>query len=737
MKAMQFAFTLKDRDYIFRKYSGQTIETAEEKAIHQKLMEQKGLFQLQSLGISKTNAFQYTPLNKLQINQLVVDSYNKYEVPVDAFDNFCNYVPLNEQGELEFVDFDETVRRAQGEKLDVTLWEHKHLQPSQLGKELADFTIMRVILLVLALLFIFPQLTALEAPFDESQEYGLKRLHVLSLNLETAPDHSQDYAAQMLQDEIDVYRELKPECLEIFLAESELAVELDIPNLESCVEVASDTRDINLVKVECRGCTVAEIRCELDETNVDTCTSRAYFDNFEFVYWDHVYNIIQTLCVIVFLMIGAYKFTSDAENLVITPIERMVKRVQELARNPVAQISADSDADMNKDLPFEIQLIEETLTKVTNLVHVGFGKAGAEIVGDNYVEGTFKVMVPGKKMFGIFSSCRIDKFVDITHCLQEDVLLFVNEIGNFIHSNVNSMGGFASKCDGESFLLVWKISSNMKEVPFIEATPAPEHLKSKEQVVDYFQNMVANEMENNATDSNEEAKNDELCLADSALLSALAVLSQLRNSTTQVAYRDNRKLMRRFEYPFITILMFTLHAGWAIQGSVGSQFKIDPGYVSPSIRVASKMQEANALYGTSIIMSHLFQKILSKPVQDLCRLVDCVHFGFDEKPHSLYCFDVAKGIKDFGHSFSSVTPLDFIKRIGQVQPPGHPEFVAAFNKGVNSYFHGDWRAAKDEIEKSSSMIPFGEKDGVGVKLLQYMKQADFQSPSDWTGYRTF
>ena len=164
-------------------------------------------------------------------------------------------------------------------------------------------------------------------------------------------------------------------------------------------------------------------------------------------------------------------------------------------------------------------------------------------------------MVPGKKMFGIFSSCQIDKFVDITHCLQEDVLLFVNEIGAFIHSIASALGGYASKCDGESFLLVWKISSNLKEVPFIEASPAPEHLKSKEQVVDYFQvgkaphsylcaphchsyrfaphcapqNMVANQVENTSnTPDGGTKENEEPHLADSALLSALAILSQLR-----------------------------------------------------------------------------------------------------------------------------------------------------------------------------------------------------------------
>ena len=263
------------------------------------------------------------------------------------------------------------MRRAQGEHIDVTLWEHKHLQPSQLGKELADLTIMRVILLVLALLFIFPQLTALEAPFDESSVYGLKRLHTLSLNLDLAPEASQVYAMQMLADEVAVYKNLQPECLEIFEAnlissELEVMVDLGLPVFEACTDIAANTRVINLVFVECHGCKVGAIECALsDGFLASDCISRAYFDNYDFVYWDHTYNIIQTFCVIVFLMIGAYKFTGDAENLVITPIERMIKRVQELARNPVAQISTMPDEEMTpQNVPFEIQLIEDTLKKV-------------------------------------------------------------------------------------------------------------------------------------------------------------------------------------------------------------------------------------------------------------------------------------------------------------------------------------------------------------------------------------
>jgi hypothetical protein len=39
------------------------------------------------------------------------------------------------------------------------------------------------------------------------------------------------------------------------------------------------------------------------------------------------------------------------------------------------------------------------------------------------------------------------------------------------------------------------------------------------------------------------------------------------------------------------------------------------------------------------------------------------------------------------------------KKIEELQIPEHPKFVNAFNRGVNSYFTGDWKLARHELEK--------------------------------------
>ena len=45
-------------------------------------------------------------------------------------------------------------------------------------------------------------------------------------------------------------------------------------------------------------------------------------------------------------------------------------------------------------------------------------------------------MIPGKKIIGIFGFCDIRNFTDATEVLQEEVMLFVNEIAEIVHGNI-------------------------------------------------------------------------------------------------------------------------------------------------------------------------------------------------------------------------------------------------------------------------------------------------------------
>ena len=89
---------------------------------------------------------------------------------------------------------------------------------------------------------------------------------------------------------------------------------------------------------------------------------------------------------------------------------------------------------------------------------------------------------------------------------------------------------------------------------------------------------------------------------------------------------------------------FGLHQGWAIEGTIGSYFKIDASYLSPNVNMASRLEAATKQYDVSILISGEFHAVLSTEVKEICREIDCVTVKGSIKPTSLFTVDLS--IKD-------------------------------------------------------------------------------------------
>lgn len=83
------------------------------------------------------------------------------------------------------------------------------------------------------------------------------------------------------------------------------------------------------------------------------------------------------------------------------------------------------------------------------LLVLGFGEAGTQIIAKNMAKGNHSSfplillggdidpMIPGKKMCAIFGFCDIRQFSIITEVLKEEVMIFVNEVAEIVHSVVD------------------------------------------------------------------------------------------------------------------------------------------------------------------------------------------------------------------------------------------------------------------------------------------------------------
>ena len=97
-------------------------------------------------------------------------------------------------------------------------------------------------------------------------------------------------------------------------------------------------------------------------------------------------------------------------------------------------------------------------------------------------------------------------------------------------------------------------------------------------------------------------------LADKALIGFLKVLVEVNRDLQVVGYRTDKRL-ESDAGAFKLRMGFGLHAGWAIEGAVGSLQKVDATYLSPHVNMAARMEAASRQFGLAILMTERFFEV--------------------------------------------------------------------------------------------------------------------------------
>lgn len=449
-------------------------------------------------------------------------------------------------------------------------------------------------------------------------------------------------------------------------------------------------------------------------------------------------NIMKTLFVCVVLTLGAIYFAKDSEDLVVKPIEKILLSVKLIAKNPIA--ASDLKVNTNEHGPtyiktccetgiksesgYEIKVIEFTIIKIGILLALGFGEAGSSIIGQNIEKsGEVDPIIKGAKIVGIFGFCDIRNFTDTTEELQEGVMVFVNEIAQVVHGVVDKYMGCANKNIGDAFLLVWKFE--------------PEEFYIDEDSI----------MRNSDSPK-------AFYIPDLALMSFLKILAKVNKDPVMLKYRNYPKLTQRM--PNYEVKMgFGLHIGWAIEGAIGSEFKVDASYLSPHVNIASALEGSTKAYGVSLLLSGDLYGYLSPEIKNYCRKIDCIYIKGSIKPIEIYTSDcdfssflpspnkiknkdffrkkkinLLKGLQD--NLITTIALFSSSNEIALMRKDFTLEFFSEFGKGIEYYIQGDWTSAKTFIEKA---LEIRQKDGPCMAILSYMREYDFLSPKDWKNAR--
>jgi len=525
-----------------------------------------------------------------------------------------------------------------------------------------------------------------------------------------------------------------------------------------------------------------------------------YFDLRPFTRLDAGFNLIITGFICLVLCVAAMSFSNDANNLVLTPVENMIKRVEAIRENPlIAMKMADEEfkaeevakAKMRRrtrenisagiqemftakkckrtvNEPMETVILEKTIIKLGSLLALGFGEAGANIIGAN-MQGSdsagVNAMIPGVRVECIIGNVKIRDFSVATEVLQSKIMNFVNQIAEIVHGCVDEFHGAANKNNGDMFLIIWRLqdyhteerrtNTDGKNVTWSEYLQAynckgPESAKYKD-LKEKWANLPL------------VSKDLTTRVAEMSVVAFSKVLGALHRSPLLFGYRMHPGLQQRLGTGCRVNLSFALHCGWAIEGAVGSEFKIDASYLSPNVSIVNAIEKATRVYGVPILLAQSVYELLGERMADKCRLIDNVVITGSTQPMNLFSVDcdymsikVDKSeplqitwnskqrfrARQFNESQkANIKSLDCViadifdkdANIKVMRRRFTQEFFQNFNMGYQNYAEGEWAVARRMLVSTQCLL--GVEDGPSSALLRFMEEHQYERPKDWPGYR--
>jgi class 3 adenylate cyclase len=493
-----------------------------------------------------------------------------------------------------------------------------------------------------------------------------------------------------------------------------------------------------------------------------------FFDDRAFETTAAIWNIVQTFFIALMLVLGSAGFSADANRLVVNPVEKMIKRVEAIRDDPLKAIKmADEEfkaelvaqdkekrrmsaagmmrvlegffscsvcKSSTKSAPSETMILERTIIKLGSLLALGFGEAGANIIGQNMRGGDsagVNAMIPGARVECILGLARVSDFSTAIEVLQGKIMTFVNQIAEIVHGVVNGYHGAPNKNNGDSFLVIWRLDKDKN----VQEDLAKEKWRITR-------------------------------IAEMSVVSFAKVLGAVHQSPLLAYYRGHPGLKFRLGCNCRVNLTFGLHKGWAIEGAVGSEFKIDASYLSPNVSIATGVERCTKIYRVALMISQPVVQHCSQGLVRKCRLIDRVILTGSPQPIGLYCLDLdymtvevsrAKALtlnwnsrnrfkarqmlesdknKVFGEQFDVAGIFEQDRVLKEMRARYTEEFFQVFNMGFQNYVLGEWHVARRMLSCTRVILGNGLEDGPSDALLRFMEVPYmFEAPKGWASVR--
>jgi len=398
---------------------------------------------------------------------------------------------------------------------------------------------------------------------------------------------------------------------------------------------------------------------------------------------------------------------------------------------------SDYEVNDRDDLgKYETIKLINAISKITTLLRKCWGVAGAGIISANLARNqdgdtvVFNPTVPGRLVYAIFGFAGINDFSDLLRSLDNDVMKLINDVANVVHNENFRWGhGNSGQCNknlGATFLMVYKIG-DFKEVQ-----------EKKEQAINVIFSNVNKTIDENPRrrsrrkltrnrrrSSANSTSHDILNLTslpgiseftDRAVLGMLKSFAGINRDKKLMEWKDDFRLGAGVG-AFSVEMMFGMDAGWAVEGAVGSEYKIDATYLSPYVNMASRMMSACKQYGLTILMSQSVEELLSEPAREKLRHIDTVFvkgstakqriFTYDSRYKGLnfFLYEKSPELEDFDSSNYTPDIWNTDQDLLNMRKHINPEFEELYATGRDMYLIGsNWPRAIEILKEANRIM---------------------------------
>jgi len=356
---------------------------------------------------------------------------------------------------------------------------------------------------------------------------------------------------------------------------------------------------------------------KIDENNMKSDLV-LILDERERIQWDGIFAIIQIFFTILVMLIMSGVFESDCNHLILVPISRLVSTMRQIQSDPLCA-NFLIDVEMNREIEYkdakarylavrvplrwfrkkpsilitdsyreyetsDSAKLEKTILKLGSLLVVGFGEAGAKIVGSSIKDAQSIGVRPGRIIDGVFGYITIEDFGIVTEVLQDGIVVLVNRLAEIVHGIIDEYNGFTCRNTGSGFLVLWTLPTGEEE-------------------------------------------QERMC--DLALIALCDIMVAINKSPILATYSEHPHLLMRLPGYKVRVHA-AAHRGRAIEGAVGSELKLDASFLGPDVVLAQSLADlGNREYKCAILLSGSFVHALSKQLEQLCRSIDMISMGSD------------------------------------------------------------------------------------------------------------